>query len=174
MKINEKNGFTLIELLVVIAVLAIISSIAVPKYTNFVERQKMNMDIIALKQLRDMSQNYYDLNGNYPSQSSTKNPTYTSEVEMKKFVSEFYGELGIEVKANYFLLSSDLKKSYGVDINGALGYQVDLGGVYITAGELEDEEYYFFIDSKGKASIASSSLFAYKTDGEVFSPVKVE
>jgi type IV pilus assembly protein PilE len=125
------------ELVIVIGVIAIIASIAVPNYTSFVERMKMKTDVIALKQLKEMSENYRDLNGNYPSMPSE---THTNVEEMKSFVDAFYGPLGIEVKADYYILSSTIKGSYGADASGASsGFQADLGGVYITACESQSD-----------------------------------
>lgn len=171
MKLRNKNGFTLIEVLVVMAVIAIIGSIAVPKYTYFVERQKMSVDIIALKELQEMAQNYHDLSGNYPSESTD---TRTSTEEMKSFVDAFYGSLGIEVKADYYILSSTIEGSFGADASSATGFQADVGGVYISAGTSKDDNYYFFIDQEGNACIASSAEYAYKSSESSASPVKVE
>lgn len=160
------------EVVIVIAVIAVIASIAVPKYTGFVERQKMSTDIIAMKQLKNMAENYKDLNGNYPSMPSK---TKSNTEEMKSFVDAFYGPLGIEVKADYYILSSTIKNSFGADASASSsGFQADLGGVYISAGVSKSDNYFFFIDEKGEVSIARSSDYAYKTSGSTESPLKVD
>jgi len=50
-KSGQNSGFSLIELLIALAIAAIITSIALPSYTNFVERSKMRTaqaDLVAL------------------------------------------------------------------------------------------------------------------------------
>ena len=60
------RGFTLIELMVVLTVVALLLSVAVPRYFNSVERSKE----AALKQnlsvMRDAIDKYYGDTGNYP------------------------------------------------------------------------------------------------------------
>ena len=65
-KSNFKVGFTLVEMLVVLAILALLLTLAAPKYFNSIERAKE----AALKQdlniLRDSIDKYYADNGRYP------------------------------------------------------------------------------------------------------------
>lgn len=48
-----KSGFTIVELMVVIAIVNILSGVAVPKLTDYIERAKQKIDLIKLYNLRD-------------------------------------------------------------------------------------------------------------------------
>lgn len=53
------RGFTLIELLIVVAVIAILSSIAVPTYRDYVIRANRSDAIIALTELANLQEKHY-------------------------------------------------------------------------------------------------------------------
>jgi general secretion pathway protein G len=57
------RGFTLIELLVVLAVIAVLLTVAVPRYFSGEDRAKEN-----LYQMREAIQQYYADKGKYPEQ----------------------------------------------------------------------------------------------------------
>ena len=59
-------GFTLIELLVVMAIIAILVSIATPRYFNSVEKSKEVVLKEDLSTLRDAIDKYYGDSGKYP------------------------------------------------------------------------------------------------------------
>lgn len=60
-----KKGFTLVELLVVVLIIGVLSSIALPLYTNAVERSRAAEGRIGFRALCDAVERYYLLNGNY-------------------------------------------------------------------------------------------------------------
>jgi general secretion pathway protein G len=60
------RGFTLIELLVVMAIIAILVSIATPRYFNSVEKSKEAVLKQDLSTLRDAIDKYYGDTGKYP------------------------------------------------------------------------------------------------------------
>ncbi len=61
-----KKGFTLIELLVVLAIVALLLTIAVPRYYASLERSKEAVLKENLYQLRDAISKYYADKGKYP------------------------------------------------------------------------------------------------------------
>lgn len=63
---RRTNGFTLIELLVVLAVIAMLLSIAVPRYVAGVERAREAVLHQNLALLRDALDKYYGDKGKYP------------------------------------------------------------------------------------------------------------
>ena len=63
---QSKKGFTLVELLVVMAILAMLLTLATPKYFSSIERAKEATLKESLHTLRDSIDKYYADNGKYP------------------------------------------------------------------------------------------------------------
>jgi general secretion pathway protein G len=66
MKIRTSKGFTLIELLVVLAIVAILLTLAVPRYFGSLDKSKEAVLREDLFQLRDAIGKYYGDKGKYP------------------------------------------------------------------------------------------------------------
>lgn len=62
----RQNGFTLIELLVVMAVIALLLSLATPRYFGSVEKSREAVLRENLYLMRDALDKYYGDNGTYP------------------------------------------------------------------------------------------------------------
>ncbi|MDI1361101.1 type II secretion system protein [Methylotenera sp.] len=63
---NKSNGFTLVELLVVLSILALLLTLAVPKYFTSIEKAKDATLKQDLNTLRESLDKYYADNGQYP------------------------------------------------------------------------------------------------------------
>ena len=63
---SRVSGFTLIELLVVMVIIAILVSIAAPRYFNSVEKSKETVLKQDLSAMRDALDKYYSDNDKYP------------------------------------------------------------------------------------------------------------
>ena len=63
---RRRSGFTLIELLVVMAIIALLLSLAIPRYFGSLERSKEAVLREDLYQLRDAIGKYYGDKGKYP------------------------------------------------------------------------------------------------------------
>lgn len=63
---HYNNGFTLVELLVVLAILALLLTLAVPRYFNGIERAKDATLKQDLSTLRENIDKYYADTGRYP------------------------------------------------------------------------------------------------------------
>jgi len=63
---KKTNGFTLIELMMVLAIIAILLSIAVPRYMNSLTKAREAALLENLFQMRDAIDKYYADNGAYP------------------------------------------------------------------------------------------------------------
>lgn len=65
-RIRLRTGFTLVELLVVMAIIALLLSIAVPRYMNSVEKSREAVLRSNLALTRQMLDRFYEDNGKYP------------------------------------------------------------------------------------------------------------
>jgi type IV pilus assembly protein PilE len=61
-KNDAERGFTLVELMVVVAILAILSSVGVPAYVNYVNRAKQTEAIMALMNAKIEQELFYEEN----------------------------------------------------------------------------------------------------------------
>jgi len=66
MRLVVSRGFTLVELLVVLAIVAVLLSIAVPRYSGSVDRAKEAVLRENLASLRDALDKHYADTGHYP------------------------------------------------------------------------------------------------------------
>lgn len=161
---NNKRGFTLVEMLVVIAVLGIIAGIGIGKYTGFLEISKFKTDMVALEQLNYMMNNFYDLQEIYPSQAGkVSGVSMTQQEVMNYFVDTFYGDEGIEVKANYGQLVHYLRDNYPIAQTNFVG----VGDCFIYLDDDGHDEYFFFVDEAGFVSISYDKDHAFVSPGGV-------
>ncbi len=65
------TGFTLIELLVVMAIIAMLLTLATPRYFASIERSKEAVLRESLRTMRDAIDKYYSDNGKYPDKLET-------------------------------------------------------------------------------------------------------
>ncbi len=63
---NKKLGFTLIELLVVLAIVALLMTLAAPRYFRSLERSKETILLENLHLVREVIDRYYGDTGRYP------------------------------------------------------------------------------------------------------------
>jgi general secretion pathway protein G len=69
--VRSRTGFTLIELLVVMAIIAVLLTLAVPRYFGSLEKSKEAVLREDLYQLRDAIGKYYGDRGKYPESLDT-------------------------------------------------------------------------------------------------------
>jgi type IV pilus assembly protein PilE len=62
---QRQSGFTLIELMVTVAIVAILAAIAIPNYTDYIRRSKIQEATTALLAMRTKMEQYYQDNRFY-------------------------------------------------------------------------------------------------------------
>jgi prepilin-type N-terminal cleavage/methylation domain-containing protein len=75
------KGFTLIELMIVLVVIAILTAVALPAYTNYVTRGKLAEAVSALSDGRVKMEQFFQDNRTYvggPTPAATTNFTYAT------------------------------------------------------------------------------------------------
>lgn len=94
---NLQKGFTLIELLVVVAIIAILASVAMPAYQNYVIRGKLMEATSTLPNLRVRMEQYYQDKQNYGSTATTCGLTMPVSPEVQYFAySCNWGAAGVD------------------------------------------------------------------------------
>lgn len=72
---QRNRGFTLIELMIVVAIVAILSAIAIPAYTQYVTRSKLTEAFSGLSGMAVAAQQYYQDNRTYLANGGTGSAT---------------------------------------------------------------------------------------------------
>lgn len=67
---TRESGFTLMELLIVLALIATISMIAIPVYSNYLQRAKITEGLTLAKGIQLEAELYYALNGDWPKENA--------------------------------------------------------------------------------------------------------
>lgn len=60
------SGFTLIEILIVIAIIAVLTAIAYPFYSGYIDKAKVTVGISTLETVRKTIEDYHGETGTYP------------------------------------------------------------------------------------------------------------
>ena len=63
---NSSLGYTLVELMLTMAVIGVLAAIAIPSYSNYIEKAKIHKAAMEIAGLQGNIQHYYDDNRDYP------------------------------------------------------------------------------------------------------------
>lgn len=105
---NRKAGFTIIELMVVIAIVNLLSGVAIPQLTDYIERTRQRLDVMKLYYLRDaLNRALYEDDFSRIDESATCAGKKTNKNDLSKWlttkdgVTLFIIELHDILPANY-------------------------------------------------------------------------
>ena len=62
---KSNNGFTLVELMITVAILGVLAAVAIPAYSNYVNRARQSDAIIGLKTAQMAQEQFFSENGEY-------------------------------------------------------------------------------------------------------------
>jgi type IV pilus assembly protein PilE len=87
---QRATGFTLIELMVTVAIIAILAAVALPNYTDYVRRGKIQEATSALLAMRVKTEQYFQDNRQYPTGGcvalpAVPTPTQISYTQLARF-----------------------------------------------------------------------------------------
>jgi type IV pilus assembly protein PilE len=82
---RSTRGFTLIEAMITVAIIAILASVALPSYTNYVTRSKITEATATLAATRVRLEQWYQDNRNYGSTASACGVAMPASPQVKYF-----------------------------------------------------------------------------------------
>ena len=152
-----KKGFTLIELLVVVLIIGILSAVALPQYTQAVEKAKVTEVMTVGKSIADAQNIYFIENGEY-----AENPEdlifNIPELKHYTMTSEYGGDIFIQRDNPLSQIGSTDYRFYGKDSQEIR--------FYLDGGKLKEISCY----AKGKRCHGvlpcGTSTFEMGTDGK--------
>ena len=125
------KGFTLIELMIVLVVIAILTAVALPAYTNYVTRGKLAEATSALSDGRVKMEQFFQDNRTYvggPTPAATTNFTYaTSNLSTTTYTITATG-IGSVSAYSYTIDQNNTKASATPWGNSATCWVVNTGG----------------------------------------------
>jgi prepilin-type N-terminal cleavage/methylation domain-containing protein len=74
MKASAQRGFTLIELMIVVAIVGILAAVAIPMFTDALNKSKTTEAMIQLENIGKKAAAQYTIDGAYPSLTATLTP----------------------------------------------------------------------------------------------------
>ena len=159
MKNLKKKGFTIVELVIVIAVIAILSAVLIPTFSNLVKKANESSDIQAVKNMNQFLLIKEVEDGNKPADSILD---VYQLFDDSNYVVENYQPL---YKGRYFFYDKQLNKILYVDEEGKVLFPADLKDTtqgtndwFSLSMEITKEK---ITPENGKYAISNASQYAY-------------
>lgn len=130
-KMNNTEGFTLIELMITVAILAILASIAVPSYTQYIAKAKRAEARAEILKGEGWLERYYNENNRYSDgANTTTNAGFTSAFSTVPRTGAAYYNISLAVSSSTYTItatrtgsmSSDSCGNYSKTSGGSLSY----------------------------------------------------
>ena len=143
-RILKKKGFTLVELMITVAILAVLATVAIPAYQNYINRAKQSDAIIGLKAAQMAQEQFFSENNRYSStidilpgfndagaadNKFVKGDYYTLAVSSASTVPAFviaatWVDSGKGINDRWTISNTDLNPVCDTSVSGIQGYSV--------------------------------------------------
>lgn len=90
--LKDKQGFTMLELMLAILIIGVLAAVAMPVYSNAVQKSKISRAQADLRTLESALSIYYAEKGEYPAELKDLTPDYIKEVPESPWNSDTYKE----------------------------------------------------------------------------------
>ena len=138
---KSNNGFTLVELMITVAILGVLAAVAIPAYSNYINRAKQADAIIGLKAAQMAQEQYFSENNAYSGtidilpgfSDATINDSYAkgeytlsaSATTAPSFViAATWVDSGIGIDDRWTINQSDIEPVCDTSKDGIKGYSV--------------------------------------------------
>lgn len=123
-----ETGFTLLEVMIVVAIVAILAAIALPSYSDYVTRGRINEATTALQNFRQLYEQWFLDNRTYVGACAQYQAQIQSQVLSTNGTQDFAISCPTENTSSY------LVKATGQGVMANFVYQVDNTGAKASAG----------------------------------------
>ncbi len=89
---KNKNGFTLVELIIVVAVIAVVSAIIIPNFTDITQKSKLKSDIVSARVIQNAIDVYTIENGSVKATNGT-----ADETDLNAIITALYSKKYLKV-----------------------------------------------------------------------------
>ena len=117
LQVNCSGGFTLVELMITVAILGILSAVAIPAYSNYMNRAKQSDAIIGLKAAQMAQEQFFSENNAYSSTIDIL-PGFDDATVDKKYAKGEYTLAVVSVSSSTtpsFLIQATWNNGNGID-----------------------------------------------------------
>jgi type IV pilus assembly protein PilE len=121
----RQRGFTLIELMIAVVIVAILASIAVPSYTDYVVRGKLAEPQSNLAALRVKFEQYFQDNRTYPTGGCVQAPTTPANTQIQVPDTQYFSYGCPISSATTYLIQASSKPGVGLGDGDDYTYTID-------------------------------------------------
>jgi len=125
---RRETGFTLLEVMIVVAIVAILAAIALPSYSDYVTRGRINEATTGLENFRQLYEQYFLDNRTYVGACAAYQPQVQAQILTTNGTADFAITCPTENTSSYSLLAT------GQGVMAGFSYTIDNTGAKASSG----------------------------------------